>query len=174
MTDAAARIVVGRVRKPHGLKGELSIFPLTDTPEVVFVPGRALELLNLGGERVGEVTVESARGYHREWLVRLADHDHRDAVELYRQHFLAVDREVLPPLEDGEVYQQELVGFAVRDEAGEALGIVSAVYDLPAGVTIEVQGPKREFLLPFRTEYVRETDREGRRLVVRVPDGLLD
>ena len=174
MTGAAAPIVVGRVRKPHGLKGELSIFPLTDTPDAVFAAGRTLTVLTLGGEAVGEVRVESARGYHREWLVRLADHADRDAVEGYRQHFLAVDRSELPPLGEGEVYQQELVGFAVRDEADEPLGIVSAVYELPAGVTIEVQGPKREFLLPFRAECVVETDSAGRRLVVRVPDGLLD
>ena len=174
MTDAAAPIVVGRVRKPHGLKGELAIFPLTDDPQAVFVPGRALQVLTIGGERVGAVTLEASRGYHREWLLRFTDHADRDAVEGYRQHFLAVDRAELPPLDDGEVYQQELVGFAVRDEAGEALGIVSAVYELPAGVTIEVQGPKREFLLPFRSEYVMETDGNGRRLVVRVPDGLLD
>lgn len=174
MTGAAARIVVARVRKPHGLKGELAIFPLTDTPDEVFVAGRVLQVLSLGGEVAGEVTLETVRGYHREWLVRFAGHASRDAVEAYRQHFLAVDRAELPPLGEGEVYQQELVGFAVRDEAGAPLGIVSAVYDLPAGVTIEVQGPRREFLLPFRSEYVQETDSAGRRLVVRVPDGLLD
>ncbi len=174
MTDVAAPIVVGRVRKPHGLKGELAIFPLTDDPDAVFTVGRRLHLVTLGGEVVGEVTLAAARGYHREWLLLLRDHASRDAVEGYRQHFLAVDRDVLPPLEEGEVYQQELVGFAVRDESGEPLGIVSAVYELPAGLTIEVQGPKREFLLPFRGEYVTETDTTGRRLLVRVPDGLLD
>lgn len=174
MTGVAAPIVVGRVRKPHGLKGELSIFPLTDTPDEVYVPGRVLQVLNLGGDVVGEVTVETARGYHREWLIRFTDHANREAVESYRQHFLAVDRAVLPPLDDGEIYQQELVGFAVRDEAGTPLGIVSSVYELPAGVTIEVQGPKREFMLPFRAEYVVESDIAGRRLVVRIPDGLLD
>lgn len=174
MTEAAAPIVVGRVRKPHGLKGELAIFPLTDDPDEVFTAGRTLRVVTLGGEVVGAVTVEAARGYHREWLLRLTDHADREAVEGYRQHFLAVDRETLPPLEEGEVYQQELVGFAVRDEQGTALGIVSDVYDLPAGLTIEVQGPRKEFLLPFRAEYVTETDTVGRRLVVRIPDGLLD
>jgi 16S rRNA processing protein RimM len=167
-------IVVARVRKPHGLKGELAIYPLTDDPVAVFTAGRTLHVVTLAGEVVGAVRVEAARGYHREWLLRLHDHATREAVEGYREHFLAVDRSVLPPLEDGEVYQQELVGYAVRDEAGEALGLVTAVYELPAGVTIEVQGAKREFLLPFRGEYVLETDTAGRRLVVRVPDGLLD
>lgn len=175
MTDAAAPpIVVARVRKPHGLKGELAIFPLTDDPDAVFVPGRELFVLALDGERKGTVMVEQVRSYHREWLLRFRGMADRNAVEPLRERFLAVDRSVLPPLEEGEVYLQELAGFAVVDENGEALGLVTDVYDLPAGPTIEVQGPKREFLLPFRGEYVKETDRGGRRLVVSVPDGLLD
>jgi 16S rRNA processing protein RimM len=174
MTDAAPPIVVGRVRKPHGLKGEVSIFPLTDDPEGVFVSGRSLFLLDLRGDVVGEVAVTQSRVYHRECLVKFAGHNERATVDDYRGRFLAVRREELPPLEEGEVYLQELVGYAVRDEADEALGLVSAVYDLPQGPTIEVQGPEREFMLPFRTEYVKQTDRAGRRLVVSVPPGLMD
>jgi 16S rRNA processing protein RimM len=175
MADTApALIVVGRVRKPHGLKGELSIFPLTDEPDQVFIAGRTLQVLTLGGAVAGEIVLEAVRGYHREWLLRLRGHDRREAVEGYREHFLAVPRDSLPALEAGEVYQQDLVGYAVRGTDEEPMGIVSAVYDLPAGLTIEVQGPKREFLLPFRGEYVLETDTVGRRLVVTVPDGLLD
>jgi 16S rRNA processing protein RimM len=174
VTDGSPLIVVARVRKPHGLKGELAIFPLSDQPEAVFVPGRVLTVMTLAGTPAGTVTLEAVRGYHREWLLRLADHASRDAVEGYREHFLAVPRSALPALDEGEVYQQDLVGFAVHDPAGTPLGIVSAVYDLPAGLTIEVQGPVREFLLPFRGEYVQRTDTAGRRLVVTVPDGLLD
>lgn len=174
MTDTAPPIVVGRVRKPHGLKGEVAIFPLTDDPAAVYLAGRELSVLDLAGRVVGMVTVESARGYHREWLLRLTGFADRNAVESLRERFLAVERGVLRPLEDGEVYLQELVGFAVRDEADAALGIVSEVYDLPAGPVIEVQGAKREFLLPFRGEYVKHTDRDGRRLVVAIPDGLID
>jgi 16S rRNA processing protein RimM len=173
MTDAAAPpIVIGRVRKPHGLKGELAVFPLTDDPQAAFVVGREMQLLDLAGEPVGTVTISQARIYHREVLLKFRDHDKREAVEEYRTLFLAVPRDVLAPLEDGEVYQQELVGWAVRDEAGEPVGIVSAVYDLPQGPTIEIQGPKREFLLPFRAPYVTQVDRATRRLMVSVPEGL--
>jgi 16S rRNA processing protein RimM len=175
MADAAAPpIIVGRVRKPHGLKGELAIFPLTDDPAAVFVVGRAIQLRDLGGDLVGEVVIEQARIYHRECLLKFKGHDRREAVDDYRQLFLAVARDVLAPLEEGEVYQQELVGWAVRDEADEPLGIVSEVYDLPQGPTIEVQGPTREFMLPFRAEYVKQVDRAARRLVVTVPRGLLE
>ena len=174
MTDAAPPpIVVGRVRKPHGLKGELAIFPLTNDPESVFVVGQVMSVLDLRGDAQGEVTIEQARVYHREVLIRFAGHTDRNQVDDYRGLFLAVPRSVLPPLAEGEVYQQELVGWAVRDAADTALGIVSAVYDMPQGPVIEVQGPKAEFLLPFRGEYVKVTDREQRRLVVDVPPELM-
>ena len=175
MTDAAPPpIVVGRVRKPHGLKGEIAVFPLTDDPKAVYVVGRAIQLRDLAGDLIGEVVIDQVRIYHRECLVKFKDHDRREAVEGYRTLFLAVARDVLAPLEDGEVYHQELLGWAVRDESDEPLGIVSEFYDLPQGLTIEIQGPKREFLLPFRAPYVKTVDREGRRLVVSVPAGLAD
>jgi 16S rRNA processing protein RimM len=88
--------------------------------------------------------------------------------------FLGAPLESLVPPADGEVYLHELVGFAVRSRTDEALGIVSDLHDYPQGLTLEVQGPKREFLLPYRKEFVVEVDRIGRRLVVELPDGLLD
>jgi len=62
----------------------------------------------------------------------------------------------------------------VRLEDGTPVGLVSAVYQLPAGLMIEVQGPRREFLLPYKREFVREVDRIGRRLTVAPPEGLLE
>jgi ribosomal 30S subunit maturation factor RimM len=48
------------------------------------------------------------------------------------------------------------------------------VYELPGGLVIEVQGPKREFLLPYRQEFIRRVDRAGRLLIVAPPDGLIE
>ena len=62
----------------------------------------------------------------------------------------------------------------MRNEQGEPQGRESDVYEMPTGVRIEVQGPKREFLLPYRKEFVVSVDRSERRLVVAPPDGLLD
>ena len=71
------------------------------------------------------------------------------------------------------MYLHELEGFSVRLPDETPLGLVSAVYEMPAGLMIEVQGPKREFLLPYKKEFVRQVDREGRRLVVTPPEGLI-
>ncbi len=168
-------VIVGRFRKPHGLKGDCTLFPLTDTPETVFAPGRQVWLVDLGGETVaGPFTVERSRSYHREWLVKFAGVESRDALDPFRGLLLGAPQETLGPLAEDEVYLHELDGFSVRLADDTPLGLVSAVYELPAGLMIEVQGPKREFLLPYKKEFVQQVDRAGRRLVVTPPEGLIE
>jgi 16S rRNA processing protein RimM len=174
MTDNRL-LVVARLRKPHGLKGEVAVFPLTDDPEATLQAGRTLTLLDLGGNQVGEpVTIERSRQFHREWLLKFRGLDDRNSLEPMRDLLLAAPAAALKPPEGDEVYLHELAGFAVRDEAGDALGLVTGFYEMPSGLMLEVQGQKREFLLPYKKEFVRRVDRENRRLVVAVPDGLLD
>jgi 16S rRNA processing protein RimM len=175
MTQATGKVVVGRLRKPHGLKGDCTLFPLTDNPEGMFSPGRELWVVDVGGETLaGPLTIERSRSYHREWLVKFAGVESRDALDPFRNQFLGVPQGQLGPLADDEVYLHELDGFSVRLADDTPLGLVSAVYELPAGLMIEVQGPKREFLLPYKKEFVQQVDRAARRLVVSPPEGLLD
>jgi 16S rRNA processing protein RimM len=173
MEASARRLVVGRLRKPHGLKGDCAVFPLTDDPAAVFAVGRAVWVVDLAGATVaGPLEIAKSRGYHREWLVTFRGLADRSALEALAGTFLAVPAEQLTPPEGDEVYLDELAGFAVADPAGRPLGLVTAYYELPGGLTLEVQGPKREFLLPFRKEFVQRVDREGRRLTVELPEGL--
>jgi 16S rRNA processing protein RimM len=175
MSGGARHVVVGRLRKPHGLKGDCTLFPLTDDPETIFAPGREVWVVDLAGDTVaGPLKVERSRSYHREWLVKLAGVENRDALDPFRGLFLGVPQEALGPLGEDEVYLHELDGFSVRLADDTPLGLVSAVYDLPTGIMIEVQGPKREFLLPYKKEFVRQVDRAGRRLVIAPPEGLIE
>jgi 16S rRNA processing protein RimM len=175
MARGDRHVVVGRLRKPHGLKGDCTLFPLTDDPETIFAPGREVWVVNLEGDTVaGPLTVERSRSYHREWLVKFRGVENREGLEPFRAHFLGVPQDRLAPLAEDEVYLHELDGFSVRLADDTALGLVSAVYELPAGIMIEVQGPKREFLLPYKKEFVQQVDRAGRKLVVTPPEGLLD
>lgn len=175
MTGRTGHVVVGRLRKPHGLKGDCNLFPLTDDPATIFAPGQQIWVVDLAGDTVaGPLTVERSREYHREWLVKFAGVESRDALEPFRAHFLGVPADQLNPLGEDEVYLHELDGFSVRLPDETPLGLVSAVYELPAGIMIEVQGPKREFLLPYKKEFVQEVDRAGRRLTVTPPEGLVD
>ena len=65
MTTAPRRLVVGRLRKPHGLKGEFTVFPLTSTPDAVFAPDARLMREDLAGAEQGEVEVETVKANHR-------------------------------------------------------------------------------------------------------------
>jgi 16S rRNA processing protein RimM len=175
MTESTRHVVVGRLRKPHGLKGDCTLFPLTDDPETIFAPGREVWVVNLEGDTVaGPLRVERSRSYHRQWLVKFAGVENREGLDPFRGLFLGVPHDALGPLAEGEVYLHELDGFSVRLTDDTPLGLVSAVYELPAGIMIEVQGPKREFLLPYKKEFVSQVDRAGRRLVVTPPEGLLE
>jgi 16S rRNA processing protein RimM len=175
MPGEPRHLVVGRLRKPHGLKGEYTVFPLTNDPASVFQPGRALRRMDLAGTMLGEpVEVERSKAYHREWLIKFRGVESRDELDLWKGQFLAAPEDSLAKPAEGEVYLHELEGFAVRSSDGSALGLVSALYEMPAGLMLEVQGPKREFLLPFKREFVKQVDREGRVLVVEIPEGLLD
>lgn len=175
MAADARHLVVGRLRRPHGLKGELTLFPLTAEAATVFAPGRSVWLVGLDGETVaGPVAIERSRPYQREWLIKFAGAERREDIDPWRGLFLAVPADELTLPADDEVYLHELDGFAVRLPDETPLGLVTAVYELPAGLMIEVQGPKREFLLPYKKEFVRQVDRAGRWLVVTPPDGLIE
>jgi 16S rRNA processing protein RimM len=131
--------------------------------------------MGVDGETVtGPMKIERSRAYHREWLVKFEGVDAREGLEPWRGLFLGVPADQLTPLQENEVYLHELEGFSVRRPDGTPLGLVSAIYELPAGLMIEVQGPKREFLLPYKAEFVREVDRAARRLVVEPPEGLVE
>lgn len=173
--DGPRHLAVARLRKPHGLKGDVVVFPLTDDPTTVLAAGRQVWVMDLGGSIVaGPLEIERSRTYHREWLLKFAGVESRDALEPLRAHFLAALAAELTAPSGDEVYLHELEGFAVRLEDGTPVGLVSSVYELPVGLMIEVQGARREFLLPYRREFVREVDRAGRRLTIAPPEGLLD
>lgn len=168
-------LVVARLRKPHGLKGEVAVFPLTDEAAEVFKPGRRLVRLDLAGAEMGEpVVIERSRPFHREWLLKFRGVDHRDSLESFRDSLLAAPAGELKAPEADEVYLHELTGFAVRLEDETPLGLVTSLYEVASGLMLEIQGPKREFLLPYKKEFVRQVDRAGRRLVVSLPEGLMD
>ena len=117
-------------------------------------------LVGLEGTVVaGPITIERSREYHREWLIKFAGVDQPRCAGALARVFVAVPEASSRRPRATRSTCTSWTGFAVRLEDGTPLGLVSAVYELPAGLMIEVQGPKREFLLPYKKEFVREVDR---------------
>lgn len=170
-------LVVGRVAKSHGVRGELVVEIRTDDPEARFAPGAVL-LGRPPRARAGgtEFTVESAREHSGRLLVRLRGVDDRSAADALRGTLFLVDSADLPPSDDpDEFYDHELEGLAVRLTDGTAVGTVTEVLHSAAGELLSVRAEDgRELLVPFVTAIVPTVSVADGVVVIDPPEGLLD
>jgi 16S rRNA processing protein RimM len=169
-------VVLGEVIGAHGTQGELRVAVLGDGPANLL---RVRSLVLLGAEDApdpGEREVESARaGRPGEVRMRLAGVASREAAQALAGLRVAARPEQLEPLENGEHYWFQLVGCAVEAHDGRALGTVRALWETGAHDVLVVEDETgREVLLPAAADLLREVDVERGRIVIEVPEGLLD
>jgi 16S rRNA processing protein RimM len=170
----AAYLAVARFRKPHGLKGEALVFPMTDEPEAVFVPGRVLVPLDDDGRPKGvEVVIDHARPYQRHWLLAFEGINDRSLSESWGALTLGAVQSELRAPEEGEMYLHEIPGSTVV-EAGVEIGVVKEVVGVPGGRVLVVEQNGKEHLIPFREPIVQRLDRATRVIEVVLPAGLLE
>ncbi|MBB5155520.1 ribosome maturation factor RimM [Saccharopolyspora phatthalungensis] len=177
MSESEPQILaVGRVVRPHGVRGELVVEVLTDSPELRFAPGSVLGVQRRGVVRAQNLTVTAARQHAGRLLVRAAGVEGREAAEELRGVLLTVRSDVLEPTGDpDEFHDHELIGLLVVQVSGAAVGAVQEVLHTPAGELLAVRTDDgREVLVPFVAEIVPEVDLAAGRLVVDPPEGLLD
>ena len=169
------QLVVGRVGRPHGLRGEVTIEVRTDDPASRFAVGSML--LTDPAER-GPLTVAAARWHSGRLLVAFEGCQDRDAAETLRDTLLEIDSADLLPLGDPEeFYDHDLIGLHVVTVGGEAVGTVADVLhhgqDL---LVVEGTGGRSgaELMIPFVGALVPEVDVAGGKLVIDPPPGLID
>lgn len=171
-------LVVGRIVKSHGIRGELVVEVRTDSPEERFAPGTQLTGRtgrgNTAVDRV--VTIEAARNHSGRLLVRLAGTSDRDTADSLRGMLLLVDADSLTDPEDpDEFHDHQLVGLRVLDSSGTALGEVTEIVHTPAGELLGIRlTDGSDTLVPFVTEMVPTVDVVGGTCVIDPPEGLLD
>lgn len=176
-----AFIIVGRVRKAHGIRGEVVVEPITDAPDAVFASGRRVFAGTAAGDLAptrAELHVASSRPFNEGFLVSFTEVPDRTVAETWRGRYLLLPADELPAPGDEEVYVHELPGMRVELESGELVGTVDATYDLPQGLAIDVRrSAPREgetVLLLFDERTIASVDREERRIVVTPPEGMLE
>ena len=167
--------VVGRVVKPHGIRGELVVDVHTDSPDERFAPGAVLVTRARDGAS-GTVTIAAARPHTGRLLVTFEDVAGRDAAEAMRGLLLLVDAADIAPSDDPEeFYDHELEGLEVVDVHGTRVGVVAEVLHTAASDLLAVRRDGGgEALVPFVTEIVPTVDVAAGRVVVDPPEGLLD
>ena len=174
-------VVVGRIGRPHGVHGELSVELRTDEPERRFAVGATLVTETprgtapQGGRGPAALTVRSTRWHQSRLLVRFEDVDDRTTAEGLRGLVLStqVDADEAPEDPD-EFYDHQLVGLRVETTEGRSVGEVAQVIHGAGQDLLAVHSEDgRELLVPFVSQLVPEVDVPGGRLTVVDQPGLL-
>jgi 16S rRNA processing protein RimM len=174
MGDPPARIVVGRIVKPHGVQGEVVVEVLSDAAER-FARGSTLEAGDPAADSKGArrtLTVGSTRDDRGRLLVRFSEVRDRAEADAARGLLLSIARDDVAAPPEGHFYDWQLEGLAVEDEDGRRLGTFSRVEQAPAQDLWVVDTGDGEVMVPAVDEFVRRVDLEGGRIVLHVIPGL--
>ncbi len=171
-----ARVEVGRVVGPHGLRGQIRVRFFGDGPENLMSCSEIWL-----GERRDDPNAKSyevefvGTGRAKEARLGLAGIIDRDAAQALRGLLVLASESALEPLDDGEFYWHQLVGCEVETEAGERVGTVREIWETGAHDVLVVRDETgRQNLIPTAREVTRQIDVRGRRIVVAAVPGLID
>jgi 16S rRNA processing protein RimM len=177
-------IAVGRILRPHGLRGEVVVEVLTDAPRR-FDPGSSLLLVREGQPEVTLVVAArraasapgrpagAGRTRRATALVRFAGIGDREAAVALRGGWLEIERSLVPPAPAGTYYRFELLGCRCSD-GGEDLGEVVEVVEDGGGLLLIVADGRREVPVPFVARFLRAVDVEHGRIELDLPPGLIE
>lgn len=170
-TDAGENVLVGRVRRPHGIRGAVVVESFTDNEE----RWRAgSELLATGGVPGGTLTVAAAQPHRGAMMVRFEGYEDRDGAETLRGVELSVPLAAVPPPEEGSWYQFQLLGCRCHEASAGDLGEVVDVVEDGGGLLLVVDDGVRRLPVPFVRDFLARVDVEAKRIEVALPEGLIE
>jgi 16S rRNA processing protein RimM len=172
------RVIVGRVGRPHGIRGEVVIGVRTDEPDLRFAVGATVDVDRSpdgDGPGDGQLTVASARWHSGQLLVGFAGITDRTAAGELTGSWLSVDAGQLPEVPDPDEFRDhELIGLSVRTAAGDPVGVVTDILHYGQDLLVVQRPDKQESLVPFVKAIVPDVDLAAGVLTIDPPPGLLD
>ena len=165
-----SRVVVGRLGRPHGIRGEVTVEVRTDEPELRFATGSSVFLSN--GK---SIEIESTRWHQSVLLVKFVGIKDRNDSETLRGNLVEVEIDDLElPEDEDEYYDRQLLGLKVI-ENGIQIGILEDVLHLPGHDLLSIKlTDGKEMLLPFVEQFVPDINLETGELTVTPPQGLME
>ena len=174
--NAKPLMIVGRVCRAHGIRGEVVVEVLTEAPDTIFAPGaRVFAGLVNGdpGPNPRTLSIEAARPFLDRLLVAFEEIPDRTDAERWRDRYLLVPEDEIQPPREGEVFVHQLAGLNVVRSDGTPVGRVIGTFDVAGRLLLEVQREGGTVLLPYETAFVERLDMSTGQLVMSLPDGLL-
>ncbi len=163
---------IGRVLRPHGIRGEVKVQVFSDEPDRFRMLDHVYVLNGEDNPRKLEVLSTRNQGAHA--LITFAGVTDREAAEALAGRTLFIEDDQMLPPPEGKRYIHELIGMEVRTDGGRFSGILADVLDLPAHKVYVVEVEGREVLVPAVPEFILSVDMEQRRITVREMPGLFD
>jgi 16S rRNA processing protein RimM len=169
-----SRIAVGVIRRAHGVRGEASVEPWTDSIDR-FEDLQGVTLVSADEKQTRETSVESVRIHAGRALVKFAGIDTPEEVRLLAGWTVEIGEEEALSPGDGEYFLHDLAGLTLVDPEGRERGIVLEAYEGGGGILLNVKrGDGKEFELPFAAALCTQIDLAARRIVVSLPEGIED
>jgi 16S rRNA processing protein RimM len=165
-------IVVARVARSHGRRGEVILNPETDFLEERFQPGRRFFVLD--GPRIGTLVVRSVFFHRDRPVVGFEGYESIEQAETIAGAELRIEASDLQPLPPGVYYHHDLIGCLVETGDGTEVGTVRSVDGAGTASRLVVDGPSGLQLIPLAADICRTIDLPHRRIVIDALDGLLD
>ncbi len=161
---------VGVITSPHGVRGEVKVFPTTDDP------GRfktlKTVLLDTGKERI-PLTIEGVKFFKNMVILKFKEYSNINEIECYRQKDLLITRDQAVSLGPDEYFITDLIGLAVADEEGRKVGTLKDVLETGANDVYVIETPEGgELLLPAIEDCIRGVDLAAGTMTVHVLEGL--
>lgn len=166
-------IAVGEIVKPHGVRGEVRVTPLTDRPER-FDGMASCVVWDASRDERQPRRVTAARRQGDSVLLALEGVESPEAARALVGRLVAVPASQALPPRPGSFYPWQLEGARVTTDDGREIGRVTRIEPGPGQDLWVVQGAEREHLIPAVAEIVVDVDVTAGRVVIRPPDGLLD
>ncbi|MEU3740955.1 ribosome maturation factor RimM [Streptomyces sp. NPDC032198] len=167
------QLVVARIGRAHGIKGEVTVEVRTDEPELRLGPGAVLAT---DPASTGPLTIETGRVHSGRLLLRFEGVRDRTGAEALRNTLLIaeIDPEELPEDED-EYYDHQLMDLDIVTKEGVEVGRITEISHLPSQDLFIVERPDgSEVMIPFVESIVTEIDLEEQRAIIDPPPGLID
>jgi 16S rRNA processing protein RimM len=169
--DAGDLILLGKVTKPHGIQGEVKVYPYSGQPENFLVYREVFVASSNDKERV-PYKIDKSRIQGNLILVKFSGCSTRnDAEELVGKE-IYLQREDLPESADNEYYWLDFEGKQVVTDDGRELGRVTGIFQTEAHDILAVSDGHEEYLIPVQKNFIVRYD--NNKVVLSLPPGLLD
>lgn len=166
------KLRVGVISSTHGIRGEVKVFPTTDSPNRFKKMKKVI--LNHGKEEL-ELEIEGVKFFKKFAILKFKGIDHINDIEVYKGGELYVARENAQKLGKDEYFIADLIGVSVVDENGEKLGVLKDVIETGANdVYVVERENKKDLLLPAIKQCIRKVDVEAGEMEVHLMEGLLE